>query len=84
MRADTFQSIVRYSSPGTYSRTSANSIPCPLNTDWYSPLNTVLTRPRVRSSISLTCRSSSRGTVVGVEDAFMYGSRTSQTERRSK
>ena len=54
MRAETFQSIARYSSPAAYSRTSANSIPWPLNTEWYSPLNSVLTRPRVRSSISLT------------------------------
>ena len=34
MRAVTFQSIVRTSSPGAYSRTSANSIPRPLKTAW--------------------------------------------------
>ncbi len=34
MRAVTFQSIVRTSSPGAYSRTSANSMPRPLNTAW--------------------------------------------------
>src|SRR5262245_44487355 len=37
MRAVTFQSIVRTSSPGVYSRTAANSIPRPLNTAWYEP-----------------------------------------------
>src|SRR5262249_34398964 len=45
-----------------YSRTSENSIPCPLNTDRYSPVNKEFTRPRVRSSSSLTCRSTSGGT----------------------
>ena len=39
MRAVTFQSMERTSSPGWYSRTSANSMPCPLNTEWYSPAN---------------------------------------------
>ena len=34
MRAVTFQSIVRTSSPGRYSRTSANSMPRPLKTAW--------------------------------------------------
>ena len=32
--AETFQSIVRTSSPGSYSRTSANSTPRPLKTEW--------------------------------------------------
>jgi hypothetical protein len=35
MRAVTFQSMVRMSSPGTYSRTSSNSMPWPLKTLWY-------------------------------------------------
>jgi sialate O-acetylesterase len=34
VRAVTFQSIVRTSSPGTYGRTSSNSTPCPLNVEW--------------------------------------------------
>ena len=34
VRAVTFQSMVRTSSPGTYSRTSANSIPRPLKEEW--------------------------------------------------
>ncbi len=33
VRAVTFQSIVRTSSPGTYGRTSSNSMPRPRNTD---------------------------------------------------
>ncbi len=33
MRAVTLESIARGSSPSTYSRTSSNSIPAPLNTD---------------------------------------------------
>jgi hypothetical protein len=33
-RAVTFQSMVRGSSPGSYSRTSANSMPRPLKTAW--------------------------------------------------
>ena len=37
MRAVTFQSMVRTSSPGSYSRTSANSMPRPLKTAWYAP-----------------------------------------------
>jgi hypothetical protein len=34
VRAVTFQSMERMSSPGTYSRTSWNSMPWPLNTEW--------------------------------------------------
>src|SRR5205823_5754437 len=57
-----FQSMLRTSSPGWYSRTSANSIPCPLNTERYSPENSEFTRPRVRSSSSFTWRRMSGGT----------------------
>jgi hypothetical protein len=39
-RAVTFQSIFRMSSPYEYSRTSENSIPRPLKTEWYSPEKT--------------------------------------------
>src|SRR5208282_1010456 len=52
-RAVTFQSIVRTSSPGVYSRTSSKSIPRPLNTEWYAPARLSLTRRRVRIS---SCR----------------------------
>ncbi len=37
VRAVTFQSIVRMSSPGWYSRTSSNSMPRPRNTLLYCP-----------------------------------------------
>src|SRR5207237_1318207 len=47
------------SSPCWYSRTSANSMPWPRKTERYSPVNSVLTRFLVRSSIPLTCRSTS-------------------------
>src|SRR5262249_43707753 len=43
-------------------------MPCPLNTDRYSPVNKEFTRPRVRSSSSFTCRSTSGGTA-GAEPA---------------
>ena len=39
VRAVTFQSIVRMSSPGWYSRTSSNSMPRPRNTLLYWPAN---------------------------------------------
>src|SRR6516165_10860744 len=45
VRAVTFQSMLRISSPGTYSRTASNSIPRPLKTLRYSP-----------ASRSFTCR----------------------------
>src|SRR5207253_2417563 len=37
IRAVTFQSIDRISSPGWYGRTSEKAIPRPLNTEWYPP-----------------------------------------------
>lgn len=52
-RAVTFQSMVRTSSPGLYSRTSSKSMPRPLNTEWYSPARLSLTMRRVRIS---SCR----------------------------
>ena len=54
-RAETFQSMARKSSPCSYWRTSANSIPWPRNTERYSPANRDDTSPRVRSSMALTC-----------------------------
>ena len=42
-RAVTFQSMLRISSPGTYSRTASNSMPRPLNALRYSPANKSLT-----------------------------------------
>src|SRR4029079_11911880 len=68
MRAVTFQSMLRTSSPAWYSRTSANSIPCPLNPERYSPVKSEFTSPRVRSSSNLTWRSTSGGTAGDVGD----------------
>ena len=51
VRAVTFQSISRTSSPGEYSRTSSKSMPRPLKTEWYSPASASVTSRRVRSSI---------------------------------
>ena len=48
MRAVTFQSMLRISSPGWYSRTSWNSMPWPRNTLAYSPPNTESTARRAR------------------------------------
>ena len=61
VRAVTLQSMVRTSSPRRYSRTSANSIPRPLNAEWYSPANRSLTTLRDRISISRTFSSISSG-----------------------
>src|SRR5512141_446119 len=69
MRAVTFQSMERTSSPGWYSRTSENSMPCPLNTERYSPVKSEFTSPRVLSSSSLTCRRTSGGTAALMSSA---------------
>src|SRR3989338_1242168 len=69
--AVTFQSIVRISSPGTYSRTSANSMPCPLKTDSYSPPRKSSTNRVVVISIRLTCRKISRD-IMGIRE-LRYG-----------
>ena len=61
VRAVTFQSMVRTSSPGTYSRTSRNSMPVPLKTEWYSPEKTSCTRRRVRISMRRTASRISAG-----------------------
>src|SRR5262249_19631175 len=65
LRAVTFQSMERTSSPGWYSRTSENSIPRPRNTLWYSPENTSLTSLRVRISSLRTRRKFSRARLHG-------------------
>ena len=52
MRAVTFQSMLRISSPGAYSLTSWNSIPLPLKTLLYSPASTSSTALLVWISIS--------------------------------
>src|SRR3954471_25080061 len=47
--------MARKSSPCSYARTSANSMPCPRKTERYSPANNEPTSPRVRSSMDFTC-----------------------------
>ena len=69
MRAVTFQSIARMSSPGTYSRTSSNSMPWPLKTLWYWPANTSDTMCDVRISIWRILRSISFGIMGGRDGA---------------
>src|SRR5262245_43951422 len=65
MRTVTFQSMARMSLPAAYSRTSANSMPSPLNTEWYSPPNMSVTSRRVRISMCRTLRRTSRGIMGG-------------------
>src|SRR5262245_13549845 len=61
IRAVTFQSMDRTSSPGWYSRTSSNESPVPLNTEWYSPPSRVWTARRARSCRRRICRITSAG-----------------------
>src|SRR5262245_10313897 len=61
VRAVTFQSIARTSSPGTYGRTSSNSMPPPLNTDRYAPAITSETWRPVTNWIRLTACAISAG-----------------------
>ena len=60
MRAETFQSMRRMSSPAMYCRTSENAMPRPLNTEWYCPAMRSRTRRSVTISILRIFRSSSR------------------------
>src|SRR5581483_8577808 len=61
VRAVTFQSIDRTSSPGTYSRTSSKSMPRPLKTEWYWPANVSCASRFVRISRWRTLARISRG-----------------------
>src|SRR4051794_15575552 len=63
MRAVTFQSIDRTSSPGWYSRTSSKERPVPLKTEWYSPPSRVWTARRARSCRRRICRITSAGSM---------------------
>src|SRR6185312_3274452 len=63
IRAVTFQSMVRTSSPGVYSRTAANSMPRPLNTAWYEPTIPDSRIERVRIRIRRTFWSISRSSI---------------------
>src|SRR5688572_26867381 len=60
MRADTFQSICRMSSPGMYWRTSEKAMPLPLNTEWYCPAMRSRTSRSVTISMCRIFLSSSR------------------------
>src|SRR6185436_6167192 len=60
MRAETFQSMRRMSSPGMYSRTSEKAMPRPLNTEWYCPAIRSRTSRSVTISILRIFLSSSR------------------------
>ena len=64
IRAVTFQSMERTSSPGWYSRTSSNDSPVPLKTEWYSPPRRVCTARRARSWRRRICRITSAGSMV--------------------
>src|SRR5207245_1582560 len=63
IRAVTFQSMTRISSPGWYWRTSENAIPRPLNTEWYWPASTSETTLRVVISSLRIRRMSSLGSM---------------------
>src|SRR5882724_199480 len=65
MRAVTFQSMERTSSPGWYSRTSSNDKPVPLKTEWYSPPSRSSTARRARSWRRRICRTTSAGSMSG-------------------
>ena len=65
VRAITFQSNERTSSPGTYGRSSSNSRPRPRKTAWYSPRNRSLTSRRALISIAFTRSSNSAGMLPG-------------------
>ena len=54
MRAVTFQSMLRTSSPHWYSRTSLKAIPLPLKAEWYCPAKIWCESARVLISIFLT------------------------------
>src|SRR5258706_5689241 len=62
IRAVTFQSILRISSPGSYSRTSSKSRPEPRKTLRYVPTSASSARIRALISTCLTTRRTSGGT----------------------
>src|SRR5665811_851049 len=82
VRAVTFQSIVLTSSPGTYSRTSENSIPRPRKTEWYSPPTPASTRRFVRMRMRWSLRTMSRGSIGG-EGATTPGARAGAVFRQT-
>src|SRR6266568_7964785 len=77
MRAVTFQSMLRISSPGSYSRTSSKSSPEPRKTLRYVPMSASSARIRALISTCLTSRRTSGGTPprCGAVGAVMLGNR---------
>ena len=73
MRAVTFQSMSRTSSPNWYSRTSANDMPRPLKAEWYSPANMLLVKALVLISKRLTLLSNSDVSKVSQIFIFLLG-----------
>src|SRR5579862_2889690 len=69
MRADTFQSICRMSSPAMYWRTSEKAMPLPLKTEWYCPA----IRSRTRRSVTIS-----------IFRIFLSRSRVSMTARGAR
>src|SRR5512144_2728879 len=63
VRAVTFQSMERMSSPAWYGRTSLKAIPRPLKTEWYCPARSAETTWRVAISRRRIRRMSSRGSI---------------------
>src|SRR4030095_13950184 len=57
--AVTFQSMLRMSSPGWYSRTASNSSPRPRKTEWYSPAKRSFTARLATISMRRTWRTTS-------------------------
>ena len=77
MRAETFQSIVRMSSPGWYGRTSRNASPCPLKLDLYVPDSCSFASRAVWISIVRRAARSSRGSRCAAPARRARGSRPS-------
>src|SRR6185503_7007615 len=80
MREVTFQSRVRTSSPHWYSRTSLNSIPRPLKTEWYSPASDSFTSRLVRISMRRTFLRISAGSMAGGSPGAASGRRRDDRE----
>ena len=79
IRAVTFQSMLRTSSPHWYSRTSLKAMPRPLNAEWYSPAKTWWLSALVRISIFRTFFINSSGVMIRharLDRASAYGTIT--------
>src|SRR5438445_569308 len=87
IRAVTFQSMLRISSPGSYSRTSSKSSPEPRKTLRYVPMSASSARIRALISTCLTSRRTSGGTcprcaaVAGLTLGGRYGGELARDRR---